>query len=321
MRRVDKCKLFLGLVVSVLAGGVPALGVTFSLKAVAINGQSIQPTGHILARPGDLIECEMWITDFADLDGIRLYHFTIDPNGHTSGDTGVIRLLGLDAPMAMNWSCDTAEECTLRDEVSLMHCYENACQLLLCDSDLDCPGDLFCDVACMDFYFDHEIGYWIQRDHPRYIFKDVPHIDAVVPGLPNASMGGMTLTPNVAPSDNGQPYYGGSIALIVSDASDQLGQASGRFTFDFVLGEQFSWVVLPSSLSDIVIPNTEPLIVDVVTDAPGTMGACCRWNRTCEETTGTDCRYSNGSWHRGWSCESPELECTFPISRFPRRAD
>ena len=122
-------------------------------------------------------------------------------------------------------------------------------------------------------------------------------------------------------SDGGQSYYGGSFLIGVSDASDRLGSASGRFTLGFDLDTDTTFIVLPTSPFDIVSPQSVPLVVDVRTDAPGPMGACCWWNLSCVETLASACASPNGPWRRGWSCEAPEWECTIRTPRFPSNPD
>ncbi len=109
---------------------------TFSLVAVAVNGEPITPTDSVTVSPGDVIECEIHIAGWADdnwcpvglgtfqacssnadcSEGCQefllyTYQFKIDAAAYFSGGSGVLRPIGWDRPFPTGNRCVTDADC------------------------------------------------------------------------------------------------------------------------------------------------------------------------------------------------------------------
>jgi len=229
---------------SVFAGGdtcpSPACGPgsCLSLKAVAINGNPIVPTSNVTAARGDVVEAEIWLSCWGlDLGLLRAYQAVLAGRiGATSGDSGLVLPVGWDAPL----------------------------DLTPCVSTPDCPPGTSCTAGtCSGPAHFPGLGVFIDTDRADYPLRDfdplpvigTTTLDYIIAGLARDITGA---------TDDGQPKYGGTILLEVSN------DACGEFTFDF-------WTIGLSSISvfgsppdfdpntpDTVVPGTQPLFIQTL---------------------------------------------------------
>lgn len=123
---------------AILALSSAGQAATVYLVAVAVNGERITPTDFVTVSPGDVIECEIHITGWADdnwctidaymfqacssnadcPDGcqeflLHIYQFGIDAAAYISGESGVLRPIGWDSPFPTGFYevCQGDDDC------------------------------------------------------------------------------------------------------------------------------------------------------------------------------------------------------------------
>ena len=248
---------------------------TFSLVAVAVNGEPITPTDFVTVRPGDVIECEIHITGWADDNWcpiccgsnfqacssdadcpegcreflLRFYQATIDPAGYVSGESGVLQPIGWDSH--------------------------------------DPKSGAYIDQGRSDFVL--------------FGFDEIV-ITAVAVQTLTYRYGGLLFDSGVV--DIGQTAYAGTLLLAVSDADDLEGEACGSFvvTFlrDFFAGFTFLTSKSVGSSEAELVPGVAPLTINVGED-----GACIYPDQACVEAcevTQATCAAAGGLWNPGRSC-------------------
>ncbi len=220
---------------SAFAGGVcpdPACGPgsCLSLKAVAINGNPIAPTSNVTASRGDTIETEIWLSCWGtDLGLLRSYQALINgKDGVVSGDAGLVLPLGWDAPL----------------------------QFMGCTSQSDCPLGTSCPGGqCIGSAHFPDTGAFIDPDRADNVIRDFDPLFFVGTIVIDYILGGASREPTGA-ADTGEPKYGGTLLLTVSD------EACGQFTFDFVTtGIAGISEFIATDLAIRSIPNTQPLYI------------------------------------------------------------
>ena len=311
---------------------------TFSLVAVAVNGEPITPTDFVTVNPGDVIECEIHIAGWADDNWcpgdhgfqacssdadcpegcreflVRIYQATIDAAGYVSSESGVLRPIGWDRPFPTGNRCETDADCGKGIE-----CQHGRCQLLRCRGDDDCLEGMECILSnprhtfgtCYGPNHDPELGAYIDEGRSDFVFFgfDEIVITAVSTGTSAYSYGGLQFDETSGAVDIGQSAYVGTLLLAPSDIDDYQGEACGSFvvTFDPNYNYTFlesQWVprgTLPSrSWSTLFVPRFGPLTINVAE-----VGACIYPDRACVEAcevTRATCATTGGLWNPGRSC-------------------
>ena len=114
MKRYLTTKLALPCLLLAVSTTVLAQNPTLSLEAVKINDVSITPSHSITVNPGDMIEAEIFASDWSP-DGEKLSGFqvSIDRASFASGATGHIKPLGWDRPLVAldDVGCFSDEHC------------------------------------------------------------------------------------------------------------------------------------------------------------------------------------------------------------------
>jgi IPTL-CTERM motif len=208
-------------------------GSCLSLKAVAINGNPIEPTNNVTASRGDVIETEVWLSCWgADIGLLRAYEATLDgPDAVVSGDAGLVLPVGWDAP------------------IEFAGCY----------FDFDCPLGTICfQGRCIGPNHFPELGIWIDTDDEDYVLRNFNQV---------ADFGTSELYykflafvfGSTGAADSGEPKYGGTLLLSVSE------DACGEFTFDFFVNrgnpDVSETVFLAPDSITLAAPNTQPLFI------------------------------------------------------------
>ena len=236
----DECDIASGLSVDNDHNGVPDECETFCaqsacgpgpcllLKAVSINGVPIEPTSHVTAARGDVIETEIWLSCWgADLGRLRAYQAVIQGRlAVASGDAGLVLPVGWDAPL---------------DNV-------------LCDPNNTCPINLTCvGYQCVGPNHFPDLGSSIDVSRDDYVFSGLGPIFFRLTTTLNYFFAGLSQNTS-GTADAGQPKYGGTLLLRVSD------NACGEFTFDFVTKGPGNRSLFSNSATDIA-PNSQPLFI------------------------------------------------------------
>ncbi len=259
-----------------------AQAATFSIKAVAVNGVRFPPTNHVTVDPGDTIECEIYISGWADDDfcfpsprwwpppipcttdsdcehvteycvepRVRIYQATLDPNSYLSGKTGAVLPLG--------WPYT--------------------------------PGSTA----------------FIDEQRTDFIFYDVGQMIAAVDLYDPMRFGGIMFDEEGV-ADPGFPLYLGTLTLAASDASSEHGRACGMFPVGFFddyhyCADTFFATQYPERVC--FEPRLEPLIIDVTCEE---VAACCVQG-ACHQRAEADCLPLGGIWHPAKRCEQDGFTC------------
>lgn len=253
-----------------------AFGLTFSIKAVKINNVNITPSHNITIHPGDTVETEVFITDWAS-EGenflLRDYELLFDPNVWKSGEQGLLLPLGWDAPYQGGVVCQNDEICVGS------HCQPHntiggICAGFGCTNNSDCPDHFpVCTrfSSCAGLNHEPEIGTFIDKTRSDFIFKDVKVLN--FSGLSIAALdfrfGGLILLFEGV-IDPGLPAYVGTMTIRATDSTDQIGNACGEFTIDFKTTEDcvFSRITELGTLESVCNALLEPLTIHVDCSPP-----------------------------------------------------
>lgn len=201
-----------------------------SFKAVKVNDESIPPSNNIQVVPGDIIEVEIFLSDWSP-NGERLESWSvrIEPDGFSSGRIGYVYLPGY-----VPWYCPFAE----------------------CGSDGECfPAGLKCVNGCCYGPEVHD-NVFIDMTRKDYVFAGLDSSPYVQP-LEFFYTDSVSST--VAPAYEQSPKYCGTFILTSSN------DACGTFTIT-----KAPSVLNLFSGSDSIIKEVvfEPLTVDVPGDCP-----------------------------------------------------
>jgi len=107
------CASILFLSASVCMGQEDLFVGDLSLKAVKINNQPITPSNQITVKPGDIIECDIILSNWSpgDLEfAVHGYQIVLIANSFFTGGRGTVLPLGWDAPYARR-TCSTDDDC------------------------------------------------------------------------------------------------------------------------------------------------------------------------------------------------------------------
>lgn len=217
----------------ILTSNVEVVGVTVALTAVKKNNAAIPHTNEIAAAPGDVIEAELLIFDWADdlPDGIRSYSARIEgERGVQSGTNGLVLPKGWDAPVSFVGQCA---------------------------SDWDCSSSLTFSCTdqglCRGPNHNPALGCFIDQVRADYIFHELGLIwDVGTTGL-NYTYFGVILKGGVL--DPGHPVYAGTLILVVGDSAC----GTFRFSFERCLGG----TTVGSPSAEEFIPTTIPLVIQL----------------------------------------------------------
>jgi len=239
----DECDIALGTSTDNDGSGVPdecetycaqsacGPGSCLSLKAVAINGNPIEPTNNVTASRGDIIETEIWLSCWGSEVGLlRAYQATIKgSDAVVSGDAGLVLPVGWDAPI----------------------------QFIPCSFISDCPLGTTCSGGrCAGHHHFPGLGAFVDVNHENYLLRDFERISYVGFATLDYIFGG-TATEITGATDAGQPKYGGTLLLSVSD------DACGEFMFDFWGDGLLASSVFgsPDPNTGTVVPSLQPLFI------------------------------------------------------------
>ena len=233
-----------GLSVSTAAGQDP----TVSLKAVRVNGTPIARTNALSAEAGDIIECEIFISDWSPL-GQKLiaFHAVIRRESFLSGIGGQLTQLGWDRPPIpkLDYTCST---------------------------DADCPSEFpIClpEGICVGPNYDPSQGAFIVRNRPDWVFwcdppsLSCPGFDAPQPGTNPLRYSDVLILAADAQMYTSPEKYAGTLILEVSD------DACGIFTLSFDLPGTSLWDINAILIEPLTL---EPLVIDTASPPCGIVG-------------------------------------------------
>ncbi len=188
---------------------------TLSLKAVRLNGESIAPTNSIAANPGDVIEAEIFASDWSpNGEKLRGFESVVGREAFQSGDSGTVLPLGWDRPPLID---------------------DDICCGDFCEPPEVCPPEFpVCAFGriCIGTEYDPDQGVFINQDREDWVFWCAGSAEPCL-GLPFWDTSGavirhaaVLLSRSDASVYTPPEKYCGSLILQVSDDAD------GLFSFD-----------------------------------------------------------------------------------------
>ncbi len=259
-----------------------------TLKAVGVNGNPISPTECVQARPGDLIETEIYISGWGEnIQDLRVYQLDLLlQNAAVSGTSGTVLPLGWDAPLDF-MPCSAG--CPLNYSICSSEC-----------------------VKCVGPNHDPEMGAFITRDREDYaLFGHSVESLIATCYLHGYKFVGVA-DDSGGRQDEGVPVYAGTLILKVSD------DACGAFTFQFDDPETF--LGDSSQPPQVVYPLPRWLRVNVCAENGAQCegvgfceGACCdQQSGDCQNAVvKTACACPNCVWTGAVDCADIECEAEF----------
>jgi len=258
-----------------------------TLRAVAVNGAPIVPTGSVVVAPGDHFEVEVYLSDWA-AQGLNLYTWQVGMRNamlEYSGDKGriVARMPGPDEGFCENTGapCTNSSFCTQcvggpNDGANCLNeqfCDGFACQFAECVTGGE-SGFYIADFVCSAGSVRPGRSCQVDADcpegacvvRPDFVFAErEQRICAVMPG--DGFVAGCTLTGGEADAleDGGLEYYAVTAEYDVS--LDALGE------FTLAVGAQVSFLNDYTSGGPFIFFAVEPLLITVEPGPP--TGACC----------------------------------------------
>jgi len=199
--RMHRCRLLIAAIPGLLIATAFADGPTFSLKAVEINGQPIEPTNNVEVDPGDIIVVEIYGSGWSsEGQSLKSWQLELDSSGYSNDCPGVIKPLGWEPFLPFP-----------------------------CDSDDDCPPMYPKCLAgiCVGTNHDPRQGAFIDSYRSDYIFYDLGELKAVDVRTLDYRYGSFLLQTTDCPLYNPPPKYFGTLILEVED------NAIGEFTVGF----------------------------------------------------------------------------------------
>lgn len=247
MRMVSARGLGLLCGVAVGMGAAAADAAILSLRAVKHNGATITTTNNLAVAPNDLIEANIFVSDWgAEMPlGVRSIQAAVFGRaGFQSGDNGVILPVGWEAPLETTGSpCTTNANC-LDPRYPVCVALLGRCQSATHNPSLGSSIDRLTRTDFIHFGLDGI--FQISNDSPDYTYVSVATDASTV--------------------DTGVPRYVGTLVLRVS------ANACGVFTISF-LGNRTSLLADPLPEPLIVEPVFQPLVL--------TVGQCALQMLTC----------------------------------------
>jgi len=281
---------FLSLVLGMVAG---VNGAIVELKAVKVNDVPIAPTAKVSVLPGDTIEIDIFVSDWAsELSEANGYEVTLDPASFVTGDSGVlvpIRHRGL-MPLfnfcASDADCVPEAHCTGSD-IAIDVCLPDDG----CHSDADCLADEFCtvdQVCALDVSPNEgvpQVGVFIDEDRSDFLFAGLSTFSVVSLSESPRLRLGSGLLGNVNAVDNGTLQYVGTIIVEASTADSSYGESCGAFELRVLEHPYLSYLIFgPTSHGDeyaFLIPVSMSVNVSCV------VGSCCdTFAASCMEQVG-----------------------------------
>jgi len=275
-------------------------GAVFHTRVVRVNDEPIQRTAHVVVHPGDQVDVEFYVSAWGqELDNVKTWQVSVDGEGFTSGDQGLVRPLGWEAPF-FDRSCESDTECG----GGVCNWFQR-CRYQVCTQDVDCEVPFECielreGRRCLGANHDPEAGGFIDDHHPEYIFREFDNVIAAVSYFAYDFKYGATLFLDDGPADEGGMRYLSTLRLVVSL------DARGLFTIG---PEEHPHTFLTDP--DRVDAGTEldPATIEVVVDLTQSVAACCTARRGCEDLTRTDCALARGLWQEGQVCGVGKQSC------------
>lgn len=260
-----------------LSLSVPASASVIEIKAVAVNGVPIVRTPTVQARPGDVIEADLFLSDWEnDLPSealLRGVQVVMDSAAWVSGTSGAVTPAFYNrAPQG--FLCDDYPVCVEEDSC-VFNGIESLCEPNRCVTDADCgptwpicsgprgtssycvgPGDILQPGA-----------FFIDRSRPDLVFAGLTafHIIANDSFLTTYASGADSAATSIP--DPGRPVYLGTLPLGVSTIESFWGEASGVFTIAPLDVDGTSAVFTDTSVRP-PRPTLIPLTVRIVQPEP-----------------------------------------------------
>lgn len=252
------------------------LGATAAIKAAKINDVPIEPSSSITVQPGDLIEAEVYISDWnTDLpgSGLQTYQVTFNAFSFFQGEgSGTLIPLGWDAmPLA---SCIGDSLCPIGMPLCRGHGYKLT-PWCGCDTDADCPSFFpTCLGVCAGPDHDAQAAIFVnteRKDFVHFGFKEIAAARGTY-ASGNPSFGSTAALSGIGPLDAGQALYGGTLVLRVSS------DACGLLTVEFMpqtpaLENNFVDLRLPDLREDHVLAFSTLIPLQVLVTPEDTCGS------------------------------------------------
>jgi hypothetical protein len=187
---------------------------TFSLKAVKVNDVAIEPTNSVSASPGDVIECEVFVSEWSpNGERLKAWQWGLDSFSLSNGRRERLQILG--GPRA----CLEQEECAdLAAECYMGFCYRPPVGgPRPCEEPADCASSEECVAGLCYGSVPGAAGIYLDFLDPRYVFFGLAHISAT--DTIDLRMGGVLFNETGAPQyDSGESSarYVGTLILVVS---------------------------------------------------------------------------------------------------------
>lgn len=214
---------------------------TLSLKAVKLNEVAISATNSIVAGPGDIIECEVFLSEWSpspgeDAERLRAFQVSIPRASFNSGSRGTVLPLGWDRPILS------------KDDVG-------------CFSDADCIAEIpefpVCSsLLCTGPDYEPTLGVFLTAERPDWVFwcaaggAPCGAFSAVDISGVSIRYASTLISAGDAPTYAIPPKYAGTMIVEVS------GDACGDFSLE----------ILQPPSSNLTDQNTIP-ILPIVTEA------------------------------------------------------
>jgi hypothetical protein len=190
-------------------------GPCFSLQAVAVNGISITPANCVDVQPGDLIDAEIMVSNWASVLplGVEIFQATLDGiTTNVFGPGGTILPLGWDAPVFPIIRCWGPADCP----TGYPYCYGRTS---------------YYQGVCRGPNHNPRIGFFMDMGRPDFLFKDRIAVQSfTATEALNYYVAVVVLDredPRGGVRDGGVPRYAASLRLVASK------DACGTFTYGF----------------------------------------------------------------------------------------
>ncbi len=188
---------------------------TFSLSAVRLNEVMIEPTHELAASTGDIIECEVLLSEWSpNGERLRAWQWALDSFSLSNGPRQPLQVLGGPRPCIEQRDCaDLGAECVAG------FCYWG--DQRPCVAQLDCADrDTECVKGFCWFSVPFAAGVLLRLADPRYVFRELPQITAT--DTIGARVGALLVNPSdyfAYEHGTDTPRYAGTLKLIVPEGA------------------------------------------------------------------------------------------------------
>ena len=297
-----------------LASTETALAATASMRVTAVNDVSAGQAAEVTVFPGDVIELEFLISDWAnDVNPVGGYQVTVLPDGYRSGDSGALRPIMFTESLEWFTSCATDADCsTNRCSLFTGLCLPPMCMPGDCSPGFVCdPQRDFCreDDSAIPAPGTRDYGRFIDVDRNDFFFASAEEVLAIATGRvsPAYQYGAIELPPSDSIFDMGDSYYAGSLIVIASVTGSQDGEACGQFELGFASTTQLSFLLF--NVTGEVILQSDPATINVACQT----GACCDTSTgLCDDFVSQEnCSGDANQWTLHMLCS--QANCVGPI--------